>query len=185
MRAWIGLLAIGCVGHPITEGGGTPAATDNSGTSETEPTDDPTDDGTTPTDGSDTDTETSGDGSVQQACVDEINRYRATLGLYPYSRWEEGEECADGQAQADSETGVPHSAFGTCGEWAQNECPGWPGPPEDLILGCLQMMWAEGPGEPFSEHGHYINMSSEEYTEVTCGFYQTPDGSWWATQDFR
>ena len=43
----------------------------------------------------------------------------------------------------------------------------------------------DGPGEPYSEHGHYINMTNTAYTEVACGFYTTPDGAVWAVQDFR
>ena len=53
-------------------------------------------------------------------------------------------------------------------------------PLTQLLDGCLAQMWAEGPGQPFSAHGHYINMSSTSYTTVACGFYQTPSGSWWA-----
>jgi len=122
--------------------------------------------------------------SYRQRCVDEINRYRATEGKAPYTRWRSAESCADGEARSDSESGIPHGAFPSCGEWAQNECPGW-GSLEDTVTGCLAMMWAEGPGEPFSEHGHYINMSSTSYSEVACGCYVTPGGSVWAVQDFR
>ena len=118
-------------------------------------------------------------------CVDEINKYRATLSLPPYAPWTSAESCVDGQAKKDSETGTAHSAFGACGESAQNECPGWPGPPDSMIKSCLAMMWAEGPGSDFSAHGHYINMSSSSYTSVSCGFYQTPAGDWWAAQDFQ
>jgi hypothetical protein len=46
-------------------------------------------------------------------------------------------------------------------------------------------MWNEGPGEDFSKHGHYINMSSTKYTKVACGFWTTPKGSVWAVQNFR
>ena len=120
----------------------------------------------------------------RQQCVDQINAYRATLGLPPYARWKSGEACADDEARQDSETNQAHGAFGQCGEHAQNECPGWPSV-EATVTGCLEMMWAEGPGEPFSEHGHYINMSSTQYTEVACGFYETPSGSVWAVQNFR
>lgn len=129
-----------------------------------------------------------GSGSLDEArvfCVDEINKYRATLSLAPYAGWTSAGTCADGQSKSDSESGKAHGAFGKCGESAQNECPGWPGPPDSLLSGCLKMMWAEGPGEPFSAHGHYINMSSTSYSSVACGFYKTPSGSWWAVQDFR
>ena len=47
-------------------------------------------------------------------------------------------------------------------------------------------MWAEGPGTDFSAHGHYINMSSTDYTQVACGYYTTSDGKTvWAVQDFK
>jgi len=123
--------------------------------------------------------------AVRVLCVDEINAYRATEGKTPYAGWTSAGPCADGQAKADSESGKAHGTFGKCGESAQNECPGWGGPPDSMIKGCLKMMWAEGPGEPFSAHGHYINMSSTGYSTVACGFYQTPSGSWWSVQDFR
>ena len=118
------------------------------------------------------------------ACVDRINELRATIDLPPLARWTDAEPCADGQAKSDSETGVFHGAFGECGESAQNECPGWPSY-DDVVEGCLQMMWDEGPGEPYEEHGHYINMTNTAYTEVACGFYTTPEGAVWAVQDFR
>ncbi len=67
-----------------------------------------------------------------------------------------------------------------CGEFAQNECPGWPGPPGTMIPQCLSAMWMEGPGG-----GHYDNMSSKQYTQVSCGFYTLPDGKVWAVQNFK
>jgi hypothetical protein len=124
------------------------------------------------------------DDTAEQKCVDTINQYRATLNLPPYQRWKANESCTDGQALTDSQTGVPHSAFGKCGEYAQNECPGWPGPPAAMIPQCLAMMWAEGPGD-FAHHGHYVNMSSTAYTMVSCGFATASNGSIWATQDFK
>lgn len=126
-----------------------------------------------------------GDGTAEQACVDKINAYRATLSLPALVRWTDSEACADGQSQSDSASGKAHGAFGQCSEMAQNECPGWPGPPASMIGGCLDMMWAEGPGADFSKHGHYINMSSTKYTKVACGFYTLPSGKVWSVQDFR
>src|ERR1700729_4607293 len=67
------------------------------------------------------------DNSAEQACVDAINNYRATLSLPPYTRWNAEESCADSQAQSDSQSGTAHGAFGKCTENAQDECPGWPG----------------------------------------------------------
>ncbi len=123
--------------------------------------------------------------SLAQLCVDTINMHRASIGLPPYQRWQGAEACTSDQCMKDSQTGQAHGAFGQCGEFAQNECPGWPGPPESMIVDCLQMMWDEGPGQDFNKHGHYINMSSTNYAEVSCGFYQTPNGSWWAIQNFK
>ena len=131
-------------------------------------------------DGGDTDHE-----HAAQYCVDVINMYRASIGVPPLQRWVEAEACSNEEAASDAMTGEAHGAFGACGESAQNECPGWPGPPEQLLDGCLELMWAEGPGEPFSEHGHYINMSSTAYSMVACGFHETENGSWWAVQNFK
>ncbi len=136
----------------------------------------------------------SGDGSdsgatvsdtVQDLCVATVNSYRATLGLAALTRWKDNETCANNQAKSDSESGTAHGAFSTCPNMAQDECPGWGGTSESVVKDCLQMMWAEGPGTDYSKHGHYINMSSSKYTQVSCGFYQTPSGKWWAVQDFR
>jgi hypothetical protein len=124
------------------------------------------------------------DEAATQLCVDTINMYRATLGLPPYQRWTDAEVCSDTEAQLDGESNTPHGSFGMCGEFAQNECPGWPAPPETMIEGCLAQMWAEGPGDDFNLHGHYINMSSESYTQVACG-YAIVNGEVWAVQNFK
>ncbi len=124
---------------------------------------------------------TSGDpNSAAAVCVDTINQYRAMKGLAPYARWTETETCADSQAANDATTTRAHGAFGKCSEVAQNECPGWPGPPATMIPQCLQAMWAEGPGG-----GHYEAMSSRLYTKVSCGFGTAADGSIWAVQNFH
>ena len=105
----------------------------------------------------------------------------------PLARWNDNESCADNQCVSDSQTGKAHGAFGTCPNFAQNECPGW-GSVESIYSGngsCLDMMWKEGPGEPYSAHGHYLNMTNPSYTKVSCGFYTTPTGKVWAVQDFR
>ncbi|MDC0717634.1 CAP domain-containing protein [Nannocystis bainbridge] len=122
---------------------------------------------------------------ARQLCVDTINMYRATLGLPAYQRWTDAESCSDAEAAADGQSGTPHGAFGMCGESAQNECPGWPSPAEQSLPGCLEQMWAEGPGEDFQMHGHYINMSSEQYSMVACGFADAGGGSMWMVQNFK
>jgi hypothetical protein len=115
---------------------------------------------------------------ARQDCVDQINEYRAALGLPALERWTEGEGCTDSEASSDSRTGTPHGAFGQCGEHAQNECPGWGPPVEDAVTGCLKMMWDEGEGG-----GHYENMTGS-YTRVACGFYEG-EGGIWAIQNFQ
>ena len=121
--------------------------------------------------------------SPVQACVDHVNALRATLGLPALARWDGAEACAGGQAASDSVSATAHGAFGDCGERAQCECPGWSsvaGPGWSIVPGCLDMMWAEGPGG-----GHHDIMSSRGYTKVACGFYTTTDGRVWAVQDYR
>jgi hypothetical protein len=111
--------------------------------------------------------------------VQTINSYRATVGAE--------ESCVDGQAKADAMSGTPHSAFGQCQEYAQDECPMWPGPPTSIMgymtMSCLDQMWAEGP-PPQGQDNHWLNMENPQYTQVACGFYQDSQGTWWATQNF-
>lgn len=127
-------------------------------------------------------------GDPREDCVRRINQLRWECQcLPPLQRWTEGESCADQHAEYDS-TRSPHAGFsgGICspGGWAQNECPGW-GSIEAIISGCLQAMWDEGPGEPYSQHGHYINMTNPSYSMVACGFYETAGGQVWAVQNFQ
>jgi hypothetical protein len=128
----------------------------------------------------------SGENAAAALCIDTINMYRATLGLAPYTRWTpEQEACVSSEALSDSQANKAHSAFGSCTESAQNECPGWGGSLESIVTGCLKQMWAEGPGADFNSHGHYINMSSTKYTRVACGFATASNGKIWAAQDFK
>jgi len=121
-------------------------------------------------------------------CVTRINQLRWECQcLPPLQRWNEAEGCADQQAEYDS-TRSAHAGFSgnICSPrgWAQNECPGWPSN-DAVITGCLQAMWDEGPGEPYSAHGHYINMTNPSYSMVACGFYETGGGSVWSVQNFQ
>ena len=122
-------------------------------------------------------------GDFGQDCVDRINQFRWECQcLPPLERWSEAEGCTDQQSADDQASGVAHDNFGACNENAQNTCPNW-GSDASVIDGCLQMMWDEGPGEPFSEHGHYINMSSTSYTKVACG--RAGNGQVWSNQNFK
>jgi hypothetical protein len=124
--------------------------------------------------------------AARAQCVAIINADRATLNP-PSPPLVEGtmtqETCVDGQAMADFTANTAHFAFGQCKESAQDECPGWPGPPSSIMTNCLAQMWAEGP-PPAGQDNHWLNMSNARYTHVACGFFQTPTGTWWATQDF-
>ncbi|MEZ4473874.1 MAG: CAP domain-containing protein [bacterium] len=127
-------------------------------------------------------------GDLAQDCVNRINQLRAECQcLPPLRRWQAGEACADTHAEYDS-TRSPHAGFQgrICAEsgFGQNECPGW-GSTRDVIVGCLQQMWDEGPGEPFQAHGHYLNMTNGRFSQVACGFYTTPAGQVWAVQNFQ
>jgi hypothetical protein len=119
--------------------------------------------------------------------VQTINNYRATVNSAPLTENTAEESCVDGQAQADAIADTPHSAFGHCQEFAQDECPGWPGPPASIMgymsMSCLDAMWREGP-PPQGQDNHWLNMENPQYTKVACGFYQDSQGTWWATQDF-
>jgi hypothetical protein len=122
-------------------------------------------------------------GDFAQDCVDRINQFRWECQcLPPLMRWTDAETCSDEQSGNDQMTGAAHGNFGACGEGAQNTCPNWPSE-SDVVTGCLQAMWDEGPGEPFEAHGHYINMSNPGYSKVACGFFSSDQGVW-ANQNF-
>ncbi|MGC4093480.1 MAG: CAP domain-containing protein [Polyangiaceae bacterium] len=133
-------------------------------------------------------------GDAHQDCVDRINQFRTQCACLPaLARWTAGEACADQMAQYDSEQNSAHAGFiaNICsGGQGQNECPGW-GSNTQVVSGCLQQMWNEGPpptasctGTCFSEHGHYINMTGTNFTKVACGFYTTSAGKVWSVQNF-
>jgi hypothetical protein len=127
-------------------------------------------------------------GDFHADCVARVNQLRGECQCLPaLERWTAGEACADQEAQYDHDQNSAHAGFsaGICdpGGSAQNECPGWD---QNGILGqCLQGMWDEGPGQPYAQHGHYINLSNPDYTRVACGEYVAPDGSTWALINFQ
>lgn len=121
--------------------------------------------------------------SARNLCVQRTNEYRARVGIAPVARRSDAEACSDAQARSDAASRTAHGAFGQCRERAQNECPGWPGTPEDVINRCLAMMFAEGPGAG-AAHGHYTNMTDTKYRGVSCGITTLPSGELWIVQDF-
>lgn len=128
-----------------------------------------------------------GAGVPEQECVDIINAYRAKHAQPALARWESAESCVRSQAEADATATDAHAGFGNCGELAQNTCPGWPSV-ETVLGGCLLNMYCEGPsqsGQWDNAHGHHMNMVSNDYTQVACGFYPMSDGSYWVNIDFK
>ncbi len=126
-------------------------------------------------------------GNYNIDCVNRINQFRALCQcLPPLQRWTEGEQCASAQSKYDSEKNQAHAGFsdGICdGGGGQNECPGYAS--EQQVVGiCLKQMWDEGPGEPFSAHGHYLNMTNPRFSSVACGIFEGDNGTW-AIQNFR
>ncbi len=127
--------------------------------------------------------------ALQQACADVVNSYRTTLPRTPLVPWTDSASCFARQAKADAIAGVGHAHFGTCGESAQNTCPGWGSDATDsaqisTLRQCAKMMWDEGPGADFSRHGHYLNMANTAYTSIGCGFH-LQEGRLWINMDFR
>jgi hypothetical protein len=127
---------------------------------------------------------------ARQQIVHRVNDYRATLGMKRLIRNKAREACVDTQVQLDFASNTAHGAFGNCTESAQNECPGWGGSnmlsvANNIVISCMQSMWDEGPGTPYSAHGHYINMTNTAYSKIACGFYYNVAGkTMWAAQDF-
>ena len=128
-------------------------------------------------------------GDIHADCFARINQFRWDCQcLPPLSRWVDGESCTDSNAEYDSNNGV-HASFSAipCGSGsrAQNECPNWPSNAQ-VIGGCLQAMWDEGPedGNPNTVNGHYESMATSTYTRVACGFFTTPSGTVWGVQNF-
>ncbi|MEP7051240.1 MAG: hypothetical protein ABJB12_12850 [Pseudomonadota bacterium] len=122
--------------------------------------------------------------ALRAHCVQRTNEFRARVTPGVLLRQTSHETCGDAEAQSDGATGTAHGAFGRCQEAGQNECPGWPGPLEQLIDKCLAQMFAEGPG-PFSGgHGHYLNIVDPAFHGVSCGFSTAANGKIWLVQDF-
>ncbi len=93
----------------------------------------------------------SGDGfaAVRTACINEINKLRATESHKAYALWETTaiDQCVDQQATYDQQHNSPHDAwingvYPTCNGNAQDECLGY-GNTVNGIVACLDSMWAE------------------------------------------
>jgi hypothetical protein len=135
-------------------------------------------------------------GDIHVDCVARVNQFRACACLPPLTQWKDGEACAtqdatyDAQHQADGAHAGFKANICSAGS-AQDECPGW-GTNTQVISGCLQQMFNEGPppmnpcsGTCYQQHGHFINMTNTRYTSVACGFFTNTDGKIWAVQNFK
>jgi hypothetical protein len=217
---------------PAPDGGGAtnPGADSDSGASSTPPDsgtstppDDadsdsgasipPPDSGTTtapPDSGSAPVTSNDGFSAARTACINEINRLRATqsLAAYTLSNTDTVNTCVDAQATSDEAANSAHQAWiaaegSTCDGNAQDECLGGATDPAGIVS-CLDSMWAEQNqpnctgcvgcmqfggacancdfyGMNGPECGHYVNMSATYFTSVACGFSTSGD---WAAQNF-
>jgi Cysteine-rich secretory protein family len=127
-------------------------------------------------------------GDFNADCVARVNQFRACVCLPPLARWDAGESCANQDSQFDYTQNTAHAGFQgkvcTPQGNAENECPSWPSTTQ-IVSGCMQQMFDEGPGTPYSAHGHFINMTNTSYKTVACGFYKSPDAGLWSVQNFQ
>jgi len=127
-----------------------------------------------------------------QFCVDENNRYRATLSSAPLTRSSTLEAFAATGAEIDYAARTAHTHFttskGVPGSRAsgENEIPGFGGwnlkkfkTLHDVIAAGLLDMWNEGPGG-----GHYENIKSTKFTQVGCGVFVAANGDVTVTMDY-
>jgi uncharacterized protein YkwD len=119
-----------------------------------------------------------------QFCLDENNRYRATVGSAPLVRSDTLYAFSDEGAKYDYDAMSAHKHFGDsmmipggASAAGENEIPGWggwsiksQGSVHEVIVGGLKAMWDEGPGG-----GHYENMKNPKYTKFGCGIYVAPN----------
>jgi uncharacterized protein YkwD len=120
-------------------------------------------------------------------CIDEVNRFRSTMGLRALARSGQIDTFSTEAARVDTEAREPHKYFrqtdgGGGTSRAQNVVPWWQlsnyGSVRKVTREGLAMMWAEGPGG-----GHYETMKGN-FSEIGCGFF-VENGVVTVTQDFR
>ncbi len=90
-----------------------------------------------------------GFGAARTACINEINKLRATESHAAYALWETTaiDTCVDEQATYDQTSGTAHDAwtnnvYPTCNGNGQDECLGYGNSPSQVVA-CLDAMWAE------------------------------------------
>ena len=119
-------------------------------------------------------------------CVQETNRYRASVGLSALSQSAALESYAATGARVDGKAHMGHSHFtstkGGGVALAENVIPWWPlaeyGSVQEVMRQGLAQMWAEGPG------GTHYQIIAGRYTQVGCGVFVN-NGEVTVVQDFR
>lgn len=147
--------------------------------------------------------------AARTACINEINKLRATENKPAYAYWQGVDMCLDQQATNDEQNKSAHQAwiqgkYPTCNGNGQDECLGYGVTPQAVVK-CLDAMWNEkyqqncsgcpacagsyNPncpncdfyGKNGPECGHYVNMSATWLKKAACGFSNLGG---WAVQNF-
>ena len=116
-------------------------------------------------------------------CVDEINRYRATVDMPALTRSTELESYAAESARIDGLARQPHQHFSQTNGGgiarAENELLSWPnGDIHEIIQRGLGVMWTAGPS------GTHYKIMVGSYTQAGCGIFVN-DHDVTIAQDFR
>lgn len=117
-------------------------------------------------------------------CVDEVNRYRASVGLPALGRSTALEAFAQIGVEHDASVRIPHDYFrqtnGGGVAKAETEILWWRGFATSRVISAgLAQMWAVGPG------GEHYDILVGRYTDVGCGVFVSPSGEVSVSQDFR
>jgi hypothetical protein len=127
---------------------------------------------------------------LADACLTQVNSFRAMAGSSPVERWTDGELCTVGEATKggddfnSSGTIIFHQYYPECGEQYQNECWYSASSANDVLTYCNQAFFDEGP--PSSGINHYSVMTDPKAKHVACEIYHIPDpkGGWYMTQNY-
>jgi len=116
-------------------------------------------------------------------CVDQTNRYRASVGRAPLARSQALEEFATKAAEHDANARVAHQHFALTNgggvSRAETEILWWKGvAAPDVVERGLAQMWRVGPS------GEHYDIMSGAFTEIGCGIYES-GGEITIAQDFR
>lgn len=119
-------------------------------------------------------------------CVGEINELRNQNGAFPYVESSALEYFAAKAASSDAQTGQLHGYFDqTSGggiAFTENEYDGAqidPGGTAQQVLSQGLLDDEDGNG------GGFVNLVTNQFSEVGCGFAQDGTGNWWVTIELR